>query len=92
MEGRRKKRKGVDEKGFFSHWGKSKKGLSMTPIFSVVGKEGGEEGKKKGGKEERVRRGGEGGEGEKKGFLFGRKGLKDKKNLNKKRHKHNEFE
>ena len=46
------------EKGFFlQYWGKSKKGLSMTPIFSV---------KKKGGKEERERR-----EVEKKGSHLG---------------------
>ena len=51
-KGRRRKKGG--KKGF--SWGKIKK---KTPIFSIVGREGGEEGKKKGGKEERERRGGE---------------------------------
>ena len=57
---------------FFSLEKIKQRTIYMTPIFSVVGKEGGEEGKKKGGKEERERRGGGG--GEKKGFLFGERG------------------
>ena len=52
----------------------------MTPIFLVVGKEGG------GGRQEEGRKGregneGRGGEGEKKGFFFGRKGQEEKREV-----------
>ena len=42
---------------FFTTLGEIKERTIYDPIFLVVGKEGGEEGKKKGGKEERERRG-----------------------------------
>ena len=57
---------------FSQYWGKSKKGLSMTPIFLVVGKEGGRKARRR--EERRRGKGGEGVRRKKKGSCLGERG------------------